>query len=147
MRWIPIILMVVIIALFSSQPYKDQNVQPYLKKVVDENQLRESLPDVSFKYTGSVISAKETPYRFVEFFIRKGMHLTLYGLLGLAGLFAFRRVGVSLLLVIIVASLDEWNQSIHGGRTGTPLDVGVDLIGAVLLFGLYSLIRGRGTHA
>jgi VanZ family protein len=146
MRWIPVLLLVAIIALFSSQPYKDQNVQPYLKKVVDENQLRESLPDVSFKYTDAVISAKETPFGFVEFFIRKGMHVTLYGLLGLAGLFAFRRVGFSLLFVVVVASLDEWNQAMRGGRTGTPLDVGVDILGAVLVIGLYMLIQWRRTH-
>ena len=39
----------------------------------------------------------------------------------------------ALLLTLLFAAGDEWHQSLVPGRVGTPLDVGIDFLGAVLV--------------
>jgi VanZ family protein len=76
----------------------------------------------------------------VRFFIRKGAHAFEYGLLGLLVFRAFlisvptlvpRRAALFALgFALVLASIDEWNQSTEPTRTGTPRDVALDLAGA-----------------
>ncbi|MNN45728.1 VanZ like family protein [compost metagenome] len=42
------------------------------------------------------------------------------------------KVGLVLLLAVVIAALDEWNQSALSSRTGVIQDVGIDFIGACL---------------
>lgn len=73
--------------------------------------------------------------------IRKAVHVVAYGFLGWLNFRAVRgpRRGwmlrwsiIAVILVIVVASIDEFHQSFFPDRTGTPLDVIVDVCGATL---------------
>ncbi len=111
-----------------------------MKAHIEKSQLQQIVPDVTVRYNHSVIHAKEDPYRFVEFLFRKGAHLFMYFMLGLLAHLLLvpwirtlmLRVPGALLIVAVFASLDEWNQSFTGDRTPTPLDVMVDISGAVI---------------
>ena len=84
-------------------------------------------------------SASEATLLQYHFFIRKCAHLTEYALLAFwavrAGAkFPYSRVRnnryiVAVAIVLIVASLDEFNQSFEPSRTSTPWDVALDLVG------------------
>jgi VanZ family protein len=72
---------------------------------------------------------------------RKSVHLAAYGILGALDFRAVRgsRPGwrlrwsvIATLLAIIVASLDEWHQSMVPSRTGVPADVLLDAVGATI---------------
>lgn len=77
----------------------------------------------------------------VQFFVRKGAHLTEYAILGALLWRAFRhglrkspRLAILFPLVIAFAcaALDEFHQSFIASRTGSPLDVMVDTTGALI---------------
>ncbi len=69
-------------------------------------------------------------------YIRKLAHVTEYAILAILARRAFtnlRRPSVAALaLVLAVAIIDEVRQSLDANRTGTPLDVMIDLGGGVL---------------
>nr|WP_306795354.1 VanZ family protein [Cohnella sp. GbtcB17] len=137
---VPLVLWLLLIFDFSSQPYSKQSIIPFMKAHIEKSQLQQIVPDVTVRYNHSVIHAKEDPYRFVEFLFRKGAHLFMYFMLGLLAHLLLvpwirtlmLRVPGALLIVAVFASLDEWNQSFTGDRTPTPLDVMVDISGAVI---------------
>ena len=82
----------------------------------------------------------------IHFFIRKCAHFTEYALLAFWAVRAWTRSSyyavakyrypLAILLVLIVASLDEFNQSFEPSRTSTPWDVLLDCVGgsAMVLF-------------
>lgn len=83
----------------------------------------------------------------MEFWVRKGAHMSEYALLcWCAALPAlvyrvphrFRRIGVPLFCALVAAS-DEFHQSFVPGRTPTVRDVGIDLLGALLALGVLEL--------
>jgi VanZ family protein len=85
-------------------------------------------------------------------YIRKLAHFTEYGVLGIlaarafAAAFGLRRWTVlllALLLVLIVASLDEFRQSFEPSRTASPFDVLIDLSGGVIAVIGWSLASRR----
>lgn len=90
---------------------------------------------------------------FYHAIIRKLAHPTAYGILAYlaARTFAYGRelegrlywCVRSLLVVIIVASIDEFNQSYLPSRTGSPRDVLLDLCGALFALGLFALWNRR----
>ncbi len=71
-----------------------------------------------FSYDGQVVNSRLDPADFIQFWLRKGAHIFIYGLLGLAlanalkakGLEGFRRWLTAGALVLVVAAFDEWNQ-------------------------------------
>jgi len=77
-------------------------------------------------------------------FVRKGAHVTEYGILALLALRALRQSlharptppalapGLALGLVLIIASIDESGQARNAVRTGSPKDVAIDLCGGAL---------------
>ena len=82
--------------------------------------------------------------------IRKTAHVVCYGIEGLLVLRAIRGgragrewrwVGWTLGLTLLVALLDEGNQSLTPTRTGAVDDVAIDMIGAVLAVTVFG--RGR----
>lgn len=99
-------------------------------------------------------SAPEETLQIYHGIIRKTAHFTEYAILGLLGVRAFRRAAPSFLvghpfasatgLVILVASVDEINQSFNPARTGSAIDVLIDISGgiAAIIF-LYLLARKR----
>ena len=135
----------------SSEPYQQQDLRPWLATLISEPTLRAFLPPLEFTYDGGLVSYRE-PYSFLEFFIRKGGHITEYFILAALlwltlSATAMRRSlawALSLVLAVLYASTDEWHQTFVGGRTGHAIDVGMDSVGVVLalvILPLLSLLR------
>ena len=84
-------------------------------------------------------SASPETIQQYHFFIRKCAHFTEYALLAFWSVLALGRSSNALLrnsrfliavaIVLVVASLDEFNQSFEPSRTSSIWDVGLDLIG------------------
>jgi VanZ family protein len=107
LSWGPAILMLGLIFLFSSIPNKSQlpNVEP-LK-----------------------LNWQTVP--------RKSGHLLEYGLLALGmqrglRLRGWKGIAITIICVLFYALSDEFHQSFVPGRTDSLIDVGIDLLGAVL---------------
>lgn len=89
---------------------------------------------------------------FLFLWTRKLAHAAEYGLLAL---FAFRAARLSLqsplgrvvlfagLFTALVATADEFRQSTLGNRTGSLLDVWIDIASAIVALGLLLLLRAR----
>lgn len=80
-------------------------------------------------------------FRSLHFFVRKGAHLLIYGVLGglawralrvTGGLGPVREVLAAGLLVLITASTDEIHQGRSHLRRGSARDVGIDAVGGAL---------------
>ncbi|MEO5858696.1 MAG: VanZ family protein [Pyrinomonadaceae bacterium] len=86
-------------------------------------------------------SADPETLTFYHGYIRKLAHLTEYAVLAiLAGraFINFRRPIIAALgLVIVVATVDEFRQSFDPRRTGTPVDVIIDLAGGFIGLGIW----------
>ena len=83
---------------------------------------------------------------FYHGIVRKLAHLTEYAILGVLAMRSFwnsRAVLASLLTVIAVAAADEFFQSFNPARTGSPVDVAIDITGGILAIGVVWLIRRR----
>ena len=90
-------------------------------------------------------------------FLRKAAHPTVYGILSLFAARAFltsskavlRRMWfpAALLAALIIASLDEFNQSMLASRTGAAGDVALDLAGAAVAALLLLVLRQRRSLA
>jgi VanZ family protein len=76
----------------------------------------------------SWLFGREVPYD-LNIAFRKLGHILAYGILGALAWRADRRFTVALLITILVASTDEYRQSLTISRTGTPWDVLLDGMG------------------
>jgi VanZ family protein len=138
---IPPLVICSILFYFSSQTYQQQTLIPYMERYIPNSVNQSFLNRIVFDYHGKEISiAHLGRYYFIEFFIRKAAHLCIYFLLGC---FTFRAVTsikkisirsllISLFLVCLYASLDEFHQKITGDRTPLVSDVILDTIGGLL---------------
>ncbi len=131
----------------SGTPYKDQDMKPFLRKVI---QLTPGdLPNVSFYYGDESVTSQK-PYDFIEFLIRKLGHITEYTVL------ASLTVAVLMLMRIrtwkaclyggifslFYAMTDEWHQRFIPGRTGHLIDVFTfDLFGVLLGVFMICVVR------
>ena len=93
-------------------------------------------------------SASNDTLLFYHGIIRKCAHFTEYAVLGMLACRAFRRptnryIPMALGLVLLVASVDEFNQSFNPLRTGSPWDVAVDVSGGVVAILMYFLLARR----
>ena len=87
----------------------------------------------------------------VQLVVRKCAHLTEYAILAALLYRALRQKTASLwraaflalVIAAIYASLDEFHQSFVASRTGSPGDVGLDVIGAAIGLGLCLALRRR----
>jgi VanZ family protein len=107
-------------------------------------------------WAGFIFVLSATPnLRFVEsasldFIVRKMGHMAVFGILALLlwGALSYSRVRlallVSLALTVAYAASDEFHQSFTAGRHPSPIDVGIDSVGAVLaLAALTAWLRFR----
>ncbi len=95
-------------------------------------------------WAGFIFTLSATPnLRFVQsdaidFVVRKAGHMAAFGILAvlLWRAISYSRQGgavaVSLALTILYAASDEFHQSFTAGRHASPVDVGIDSIGAVI---------------
>ncbi len=72
-------------------------------------------------------------FALIHLLVRKTGHLLAYGLLGVLNVRALQgRALLAITLAAAVSILDEWHQSYVPLRTGTPIDVVIDIAGAAL---------------
>ncbi|MFC4410581.1 VanZ family protein [Chungangia koreensis] len=134
-----IFLLAILIGLFisSSQTYEEQSLIPQLQEWLPNQPLKELLSILEIPYWGKIVSVEERGYyAFVEFLIRKGTHILTFGTLSFAVYLVLPQLRlrfiVAFLITVIFAFLDEYHQSLTGGRTPAIQDVGLDAIGATL---------------
>jgi len=102
-------------------------------------------------------SAPEETLQIYHGFVRKGAHVTEYAILALLAARVFSKSSIAalynhrylfpILLVALVACLDELNQSFGASRTGSGWDILLDISGGVAMILLLRLIgkpRGAG---
>lgn len=95
--------------------------------------------------------APEETLQLYHAYVRKAAHFTEYAILAFLAVRTFSRLGLKsrwkfvfgLLIVVAVATIDEFNQSFEASRTGSVIDVGIDIFGGfTALFGIW-LLRPR----
>ncbi|SFT02849.1 VanZ family protein [Paenibacillus sp. BC26] len=147
--WVSLIVLgwIAVIFILSSQSYQEQNIKPALHRIVTEDTIKEVLPDITFNYHHRSYSSHRDPYVFLEFIIRKGAHLFMYGVLAIGAAIVTKlkdhlagRWPFPLLIVLMIASLDELNQRLSPGRTSNSQDVLVDITGGCI--GLFVYMAG-----
>jgi VanZ family protein len=88
-------------------------------------------------------STPEETIQQYHFFIRKCAHFTEYALLAFWAIWALTRSShrslkkyrffIAVVIVLFIASIDEFNQSFEPSRTSSVWDVGLDLIGGATM--------------
>jgi len=135
----------------SSQPYYEQDLRPKLAAHLPDK-LVQSLPNVDFYYNDQLVTSKQ-PYDFIEFFIRKGAHVSIFAVLTFLSIqtllaLKWRRVSAiagGAAIALLYAMSDEWHQTFVVNRTGQAIDVGIDSIGIALVV-LFYVIAGAIIH-
>lgn len=114
---------------------------------VSDGLLWRLLAAVSASFAGAEAPLQAASVEFLSFFERKAAHMFLYFILALLVYFAlcplFRRRAVRTALAALacglLASLDEYHQTMVPGRSGELRDVLVDLCGAAVMLVILSL--------
>ncbi|NOT46472.1 MAG: VanZ family protein [Acidobacteria bacterium] len=97
-------------------------------------------------------SASPETRLFIHAFVRKSAHFVEYALLAVLAVRAFTssntgirhyRFILALILVAVVASTDEINQSFQEARTSSPWDVLLDITGGLVALISYRIIRRK----
>jgi VanZ family protein len=148
--WLLALICIALIVYFSRQPFSQQDISPYIKKYPTIVTLVKTVPDIQFHYNGKLISSHANAVGFIQFIIRKAVHITIYGLLGLSLLFALKGKNkitwkswlLTAIIVLAVASYDEITQLKTPQRTGCIPDVIMDFTG-FLIFTIPALIRAK----
>jgi len=79
----------------------------------------------------------------LELLVKKGSHLVAYGILWTLWWMGTGRPWLSLVITVLYAISDEMHQTIVPGRNGWWVDVGVDTVGALLVFWFSTSRRGH----
>ncbi len=125
LRWVPVTILTSAIFKGSTESGSVQKTSGFLGPL-----LRSLFPNA-----GAEI------HEFLHILIRKGGHVTVYGILACAFWFAlgsFRGISLStrsrwvLLLCTLYAAADEFHQSFYPMRGASVYDVGLDFLGATL---------------
>lgn len=112
--WLPAVVWAAVILAASNDPFSAAHTSHPLRVVVEF-------------FTGRLSDAA---FETVHFYVRKLAHLTEYAILALLVTRADRRWFVPLLVALLVATIDETHQAFVATRTGTPVDVAIDFVGA-----------------
>ena len=138
--WGPAIAWVCLILIASSDLMSAEHTSRFIGPL-----LRWMMPDI----TPAGVAA-------VQLWVRKAAHVTEYAILaslilrGFAGearRLRLAHVAGAFALVVICASADEFRQSFVASRTGSPLDVLLDVVGGSLGLGVYWYLRRRSAVA
>ncbi|MHA6259813.1 VanZ family protein [Sporosarcina sp. CAU 1771] len=151
-----IVLLALLFILFisSGQTYEQQSIIPTLEKWLPGKPFESILSKLAIPYWGIEVSIDERGYYyFIEFIIRKSAHFIIFGLVALSVYFVLPKYNyrtlLALLLTIGLACLDEFHQSLTGGRTPSMQDVLLDTAGAVtalFLVRIILILRNRKKH-
>lgn len=154
--WLPAFVWMGVIFYSSSTPYQKQDIKPFLSDYLDLTFLIPFVDWISFTYHDSPMSVEDVGiYTFVEFFLRKGAHVTVFLILMLTFYYGLSKtwqkstlflIAVSFSATALYAVLDEVHQGITPNRTPYIGDVGLDCVGAllgVLIVWIYTVIQRR----
>ena len=127
--WLPPLLWMLIISLFSTDHFSGQQTSRFIGPL-----LRFFMPGV-----------EDATISTIQLIIRKTGHLTEYAILFLLWFRTLHRyypkplnvwntwTGARCLCICAgYAALDEWHQTLTSHRVGSPLDVGLDSLGATI---------------
>jgi VanZ family protein len=136
--WLPALLWIALVLVASSDMMSGERtshiIVPFIRWLV---------PDVSLQTLGTLM-----------FIVRKLAHLTEYAILAALVLRAFRagvprlhwaHVAFTLAIAAATAVSDEFHQSFVASRTGSAVDVAIDLTGALIGVTLYWRFASRKT--
>lgn len=142
-----------LIFMFSSQPYKQQDLAPILSRILDgRTSLGWLLDQISFPFDGRDVSVSSLgTVHFVEFFIRKGVHFFIFAVLGFILLLLcsllvrnkWRLVSIAWCSVVLYACMDEIHQYFTDGRSALWQDVVIDSIGGLFGIGISYWLMNR----
>lgn len=129
-----------IVFVMSNMSYEQQTLIPTLKDVLKDKPFEQWLSQFEFHYWGRTITVESRGYFYVvEFLIRKATHFFGYGLLAVIFFLFYRKLLwkfpaiLAFFSIVIIASLDEFRQSMIPGRSGIVDDVILDACGALFL--------------
>ena len=133
-RYAPLVLWIVVIFFMSSGEASMQQTSRFIR------------PLLEFLFPNAPAATIELYHGF----IRKCAHFTEYGILALLASAAFFKSSKHLVrhywysaalgLVLLVASLDEFNQSFEPSRTSSPWDVLLDCFGGLVIVSIFWLL-------
>ena len=125
----------------SSMTYKEQTTVPLMERLLHNEPFKPFLSSIQFNYAGETQSVAKVGYfKFVEFFVRKGAHVSIFFLLGLGltqGTFMYQKNRwlhwpLMVLSCTGIAAFDEFHQMLTGGRTPLFQDVMRDTVAAAI---------------
>lgn len=138
--WLIACFWIIIIFYASAQPYEKQDIKPLMTNSIDLSFLVPIFDWVSFTYHKSEVSINTLGVEgFIEFFIRKGAHVTVFFLLSCLIYLALKKstsipnsgkIIISFFLTVAYAGIDEYHQSFTANRTAYFGDVILDAFGA-----------------
>ena len=136
------LLLFTILFISSSQSYEQQTIVPLLEKYLPTRPLEGLLSLFKIPYWGITVSVEERGYYyFLEFLIRKAAHVVIFAAIAVAvlKLLPKPKIWLAFGIAVGIAILDEYRQSLTGGRTGLAADVVLDSFGAALGLGIWWL--------
>jgi VanZ family protein len=130
--WLPVIAWMIFIFVGSTDLLSAEHTSRFIGPF-----LRWFAPDISDATIASV-----------QLIIRKCGHLTEYAILAALLYRAFRRQSdrvfiLALIVAGIYAALDEFHQSFIRSRTGSPWDVAIDCLGALIGVAMWRFFHNR----
>lgn len=135
-----VVMGMIIVAVMSNMSYEQQTIIPLLKDVLEDKPFEAFLSQFQIPYWGKIISVESQGYyKFLEFLFRKGVHFFGYGLLAVIFFIFYNKLKwkfptvLAFFTVTVIASLDEYRQSMIPGRSGLIEDVVIDASGALTL--------------
>ncbi|MBO9129984.1 VanZ family protein [Bacillus sp. 165] len=150
--WLPVLLWAGMIFYSSSQPYGKQDMRSTITQYIDESTVEHLFSWVHFTYGESEVSVEARGASgFLEFFLRKGAHFTVFFVLGVLICRALRGYGTerrkvflfALLLTAGYASFDELHQSFTADRTPMWQDSVLDTCGGFIGITMWTLLTGK----
>ncbi|ASK62713.1 VanZ family protein [Virgibacillus phasianinus] len=125
----------------SATPYQDQDIKPFMTNKLDLSFLVPFVENVTLYYHHSEVSVDALGIEgFVEFFVRKGAHVSVYFILMVLfyvackktmSVSSSKRLLLSYIFTSLYAILDELHQGFTQNRTPYIGDVGLDMSGAL----------------
>ncbi len=137
--WLPAIAWIAVIFVASTDLMSAQHTSRFIGPF-----LRWLVPDITPENVAAV-----------QLVVRKAAHVTEYAILGALLLRAFRgthpaplgrHAVLGIAVAITCAAADEYHQSFVATRTGSPVDVSIDAIGAVIGATLCWWLMARGSR-
>ncbi|WP_404454341.1 VanZ family protein [Virgibacillus necropolis] len=140
--WLLPICWMGVIFYSSSTPYQEQDIKPFMSEYLDFSFLIPIVEGISFSYHHSQVSVAALGINgFIEFFVRKGAHVSVYLILMCLFYLACKqtlrisfkaRLAISFILTSLYAVTDEIHQGFTQNRTPYAGDVGLDVFGALI---------------